>query len=230
LRRHFRPKDGKRIKHFFCDRKCKGSWQVKQHPVSDDWLRQRYEVEGLSAVDIAKIVNRDPKSVWTWLKWAKIETRRRGQDERQHFKIGAPSCWKGRTHSAESRAKISASNIGKPKIPKGGKHHLAGRTGPAHPMWKGGLTPERNAFYSSPEWKSACVSVWQRADAKCERCDLDSRSFPAKERRFHVHHIISFQVRERRADPDNLVLLCAGCHRFVHSKANVRDDMIVRLK
>lgn len=229
-RRLFRPKDGKRIRHFFCDLVCKGAWQVKQHPVSDEWLRQKYEVEGLSAVDIAKLVDRDPKSVWTWLKWAKIETRGRGQDERQHFKRGAISPFTGRAHSHESRLKISASNMGKPKIPKGPKHHWAGKTGVSHPSWKGGLTPERNAFYSSLEWKSACKAVWHRADAKCERCALDSRSVPAKSRRFHIHHVVSFQVRESRADPDNLILLCAPCHRFVHSKENINNDMIVRIK
>ena len=230
MRRPFRPYDGKRIERFFCDLSCKGKWQARQHPVTDEWLRERYVVDGLSAVDIAALVNRHPKGVWTWLRNAGIPTRPRGSDKRQMFKPGKPSLWKGRTHSPTSRAKISAATTGKPKIPKGKRHHWAGKTGSQHPSWKGGLTPERQAFYSSLEWKAACRAVWYRADAKCERCSLDSRSMPAKDRRFHVHHIVSFQVRESRANSDNLVLLCAPCHKFVHSKRNVENIFIVRHK
>ena len=36
----------------------------------------------------------------------------------------------------------------------------------------------------------------------------------------HVHHIVTFANKKLRADIDNLVLLCAKCHRFVHSKKN----------
>jgi predicted HNH restriction endonuclease len=41
------------------------------------------------------------------------------------------------------------------------------------------------------------------------------------EQAFHVHHIVSFQVAELRAVVSNLALLCAACHRWVHSAANV---------
>lgn len=226
----YRPKDRKRIKMFFCGTTCKGDWQRKQHPVSDDWLRERYLTDGMSANDIAPLVDRDPKSVWTWIKGAGIDTRPRGHVEALLFKPGQQSPMKGKTHSEKTRRQIGAAKIGKRLSYKSGHSAWKGVTGAAHPSWRGGHTPERASFYSSIEWREACKSVWHRADAKCERCSLDSRSVPAKMRRFHIHHIVSFQVREKRAEVDNLVLLCAPCHRFVHSKENTDNLMIARGK
>lgn len=197
--------------------------------MTDDWLRARYITDGMSANDIAQIVGRDPKSVWTWLRNAGVATRPRGHDDRQLFKKGCRSPFTGIAHTAETKRKLSAARKGKPVVYKGDGPHWTGKKGALHPSWKGGLTPERQAFYSSPEWKAACKAVWFRADAKCERCSFDSRSVPSKDRRFHVHHIISFQVRESRSDPENLVLLCAPCHRFVHSKKNTNNTFIVRI-
>jgi len=31
---------------------------------------------------------------------------------------------------------------------------------------------------------------------------------------------------ELRADPDNLILLCADCHHWVHSNENINDEFI----
>jgi len=226
-RRLFRPKDHKRIERFFCDHQCKGAWQKRQHPVSNEWLYQKYIAEGLSAVDIAVIVGRDPKSIWTWLRNAGIETRPRGSDERQHFRKGDPSPFLGRSHSEETKDIIRQARIREGRFPLDGKDpYWKGKVGPRHPSWKGGLTPERQAFYCSEEWKNACKTVWHRADAKCERCGIDSRDFRPKERRFAIHHIVSFQVRELRAVPSNLVLLCADCHRFVHSKRNTKKELL----
>ena len=45
--------------------------------------------------------------------------------------------------------------------------------------------------------------------------------------KLHVHHIVSFAEEEYRVDPDNLVLLCVKCHRFVHSKKNIEREFIV---
>jgi thymidylate synthase (FAD) len=86
-------------------------------------------------------------------------------------------------------------------------------------MWKGGLTPERQALYASPEWVDAVKMVWARDNATCQKCGAHHNT--AKSRgTFHIHHIVSFMVRELRADVDNLVLLCRDCHHWVHSKSN----------
>lgn len=227
LRYLFRPKDGKRIERFFCDRTCKGAWQRDQKPWSDEWLRQKYEVEGLGANAIAKIVGRHPKRVWEWLRDAGIATRPRGHVKANWFdrghKLGV-----GRTISDEHKEKLREARRldGSKGLFRDGQHVLKGRTGASHPRFKGGLTPERQAFYGSEEWKAACRVIWERADAKCERCGLDHRTVDRSTIKFHIHHIVTFQVRELRAVPSNLALLCAPCHRFVHSRKNISHEFI----
>lgn len=228
MRRLYRPYDGKRIARFFCDRTCKGAWQLTTKPATREWLFEQYVTLGRTANDIAKEVGRDAKRVWEWLRDYGIETRPRGSNEARHFKPGAPSLWKGCRHTEEVKQRLREQRRldGSKSLFRDGVHVLKGRFGAAHPRFKGGLTPERQSFYSSDEWKAACVAVWHRADAKCERCDLDSRSVDRRIQKFHVHHIVSFQVRKLRADPSNLALLCAACHRWVHSRANVTKEFI----
>lgn len=101
-----------------------------------------------------------------------------------------------------------------PARPRGDKHHA----------WKGGVTPERVAHSRSKEWKSAVAQIWVRADRRCERC---KRKWNRRTKtKFHIHHRISFQSVENRSKPDNLVLLCAPCHYFVHSGKNVSDEFL----
>jgi hypothetical protein len=96
--------------------------------------------------------------------------------------------------------------------------------GELNPNWKGGVTPERQAFYMSDEWKVACLAVWQRDNAECQRCRLGRRTHP--DMPMHIHHIVSFADKELRADVDNLVLLCETCHHFVHSKENTNNEYL----
>lgn len=214
----------------FCCMRCKAAWQRAQHPVSNEWLRAKYLDEGLSAAAIARIVGRDPKGVWIWLKGAGIPTRSRGNDKASHnFKPGQVSLFKGRHHTPEAREKFRQQSLADGRVPylKDGKPYWKGKFGSEHVSWRGGVTPERQAFYSSDEWKAACKIVWTRADAKCERCGLDHRTIPKDERgSFHVHHIVSFMVRSLRAEPSNLALLCKRCHLFVHSRANANKELL----
>lgn len=184
-------------------------------------LHQLYVVEGLGCPDIARGYGRDGKTVFWWLRQAGIPTRPRGSDQRQHFKPGHKSNL-GRKWSSEVIAKIRDATIRDGRVPylRNGQHWLKGQPASANGRWLGGVTPERQAFYRSPEWKAACVEVWRRADARCERCAKDHRLIDRTEENFHVHHIVSFAVRELRAVPTNLALLCQDCHRFVHSNAN----------
>jgi len=212
----------------FCDNTCKGDYQRTLKPISRDECVSMYEA-GMSCVDIGAIVNRDAKSVWTWLKDWGVATRPRGADERQHFKMGHDLCV-GRKLSDYTKDKIRQARVrdkSKGLFLPNGDHVLKGRTGKDHPSWRGGVTPLRNAFYSSEEWKAACVSVWHRDDAMCQRCGLDHRNINRQEKRFHIHHIKSFAMfPELRASPDNLILLCDTCHRWVHSRANTENKFI----
>ena len=99
---------------------------------------------------------------------------------------------------------------------KGPDNPMYGRTGTDSPNWKGGTTPERQGFYASQEWAVAVSAVWKRDRATCQRCGR----LPEQRGSFHIHHIVSFEVEELRADYDNLCLLCRECHRWIHSKEN----------
>ena len=94
-----------------------------------------------------------------------------------------------------------------------------GRKGNLNPRWLGGITPERQSFYISQEWKDVCLLVWKRDNATCRRCGLDKRThinIP-----FHIHHIESFANKDLRSEINNLVLLCEKCHHFIHSRENI---------
>lgn len=199
-----------------------------QRPSSGQ-LSYLYTTLELGCPDIGWLYERDSKTVLWWLRQAGIPTRSRGSNTDQHFKAGGRSAFAGRRHTPEAIAKVRASTIADGRVPylRGGKHWLQGAAPDLNPNWKGGATPERQAFYRTPEWKLACRLVWARADACCDRCGLDWRTVDRKKTpTFHVHHVWSFQIRETRANPALLVLLCRPCHLFVHSKANSAREFL----
>lgn len=214
----------------FCNTDHKAQWQrqQKEHFGHDKtWLLDQYISQRKSADQIAREIGRDPKRVWKWLRDYGIETRPRGTDYGQNFKPGQ-SAFKGKTHSEETKEKIRRRRLEDGRVPylmPDGSHAMKGRKGQQHPAWKGGLTPERQAFYSSEEWKDACKAVWNRANARCERC-AKHHNDSSHRGTFHIHHIVSFMVRELRATPSNLVLLCDKCHQFVHSKRNQKKEFL----
>lgn len=202
--------------------------KAKPKPASREWLEREYVTKRRTCNEIAADLSRDPKTVWTWLKHYGIPTRPRGGSTASgSFKKGGRNAFAGRRHSAKTKARLRELRSASPTLPhlKDGTHWLASKPKSEHPNWKGGITPERQAFYASPEWREACRAVWRRADAKCERCGADHRE-SGRRGTFHVHHIASFAVRELRAEVDNLALLCGDCHRFVHGKANTGRELI----
>jgi hypothetical protein len=212
----------------FCSVDCKSEWQRQQKPVNREWLYQKYVVENLTANDIAKIVKRDPKRVWGWLRDYGIETRPRGSYTPVHFKAGEEGAFKGYRHTDKVKEKIRQSRIQDGHVPylKNGVHHLKGKRGADTPNWKGGITPERQALYGSLEWKLAVKAVWKRDNAICQRCKLDHRTIKRGEVIFDIHHIVSFENKALRAEVSNLVLLCRPCHLWVHSRENKNKEYL----
>lgn len=199
--------------------------------VSREWLEQEYIGKLRDAVQIGAELGKDPSTIHGWLKHYGIPSRPRGANgggAAHAWKKGEPSAFKGRHHTPESRELLRQACLADGRVPylKDGKVWMAGRTGPANPHWKGGVTPERQEFYRSDEWKAACKAVWARANAQCECCGLEYRTVRKGGTKFHVHHIVSFAVRELRAVASNLVL-CPDCHRFVHSRANIERKFLV---
>lgn len=226
------PNTNQNIKNFFCDTKCKGQWQIEQREAlgfTKEWLFDQYITQGKDANKIAREVGRDGKSVWNWLSLYGIKTRPRGHDTSHLPKDG--SATKGFKHSEETKKRLSKIAIADGRVPwgKGNEPYWRGVTGADHPSFKGGLTPERQAVYSSQEWVSAVKEVWKRDNATCQCCGKHHNTAETRGT-FHIHHIVSFQVKELRTEAGNLVLLCKECHKFVHSKRNTAKQFIKEAK
>lgn len=167
-------------------------WRERKPYWDREWLRREYVDKGRAASDIAAEFGITEESIFFWLR--KHDIPRRTTSE-----VRAAKHW-GLAGEANG---------------------MYGKRGAEVPNWKGGCTPDRQAFYTSHEWATACAEVWRRDNAKCQRCGIDE-----SERQLHVHHIVSFAVLELRAVPSNLVLLCVKCHHFVHSKRNVASEFL----
>lgn len=194
---------------------------------SREWLYQKYVVDGLGCPEIGELVGRDAKTIFYWLRKYEIQTRPRGHDTRQHFKKGVATNL-GIKHTEEARKKISEASRQRGAVPylRNGQHYNKGKRGAVVHNWKGGITPERQTFYRSEEWKKVAAEVWARDEGKCQRCGLDHSE---GKRKFHIHHIANFDNKELRARLDNLVLLCSPCHRFVHSQKNVNGEFLAEV-
>lgn len=201
--------------------------KVKPKPVSREWLEREYVTKQRPCPDIAAELGRDPKTIWAWLRHYDIPTRPRGVATPSWQERGEANPFAGRHHSDATKQLLREARKASPSLPhlKGEAHWLAGKPKSEHPNWKGGITPDRQAFYASGEWREACRAVWKRADARCERCSADHRE-AGRRGTFHVHHIVSFAVTELRAEVENLALLCGDCHRFVHSRANMGREFL----
>jgi len=233
MRHAINPNTRKPILNAFCNTECKGNWQrenQKPNGVNKDWLVQKYQIENLDCAEIGRLVGRDTKRVWEWLRDYRIPIRPRGSSVSKQWINGTRVHNGGFPHTDETKQKIREKCLKDGRVPyltKNGNHYMKGRRGSAHHGWRGGLTPEREAMAQSQEWKDSIKAVWKRADAKCERCLKDHRL--VKDRKvdaFDIHHIVSFQIREMRTVVSNLVLLCEPCHYWVHSKKNVNKDFL----
>ena len=168
-------------------------WRTPQQFRDKKWLVENYVKQERSTGDIAKGFGVTDAAILFWLKKHGID--RRSLSEARKLKH-----W-------------GLSGVDNP---------MWNRRGDLNHNWKGGITPERQSFYVSQEWKTACSNVWKRDNATCQRCSLDKRE--SADMPFHIHHIKSFADKELRADETNLVLLCEACHHFVHSKKNTKNE------
>lgn len=201
--------------------------------VSREWLEQEYITNRRSCPEIGTELGKDSSTIRGWLVHYGIPTRPRGAlTSGSAFKKGEPSAFKGRKHTPENRELFRQQCLADGRVPYlvNGQPFMRGRTGAANPHWQGGITPERQSFSNSVEWKQAARAVWVRDGYHCQRCDCRPPSKGPKHNRGHVHHIVSFQVRELRTVLTNLVLLCADCHRWVHSRANTGGEFLAYVK
>lgn len=170
-------------------------WRSPQSFREKEWLQHHYDELKMSAGEIARMFNVTDAAILFWLRKHKIKRRTVGQ--------------------ARKIKKWGAFGVDNP---------MWNKRGELNPRWLGGVTPERQSFYMSDDWKVACRSVWRRDNATCQRCGIAKRLSP--DMPFHIHHIVSFSDKALRADTNNLVLVCESCHHFIHSKRNIDREFL----
>lgn len=176
----------------------KGShWRKRKAFWDKEWCMAEYITKGRSAFDIAAEFGVTENAILYWLQKHGIKCRT----------------------TSETRA---LKHWGR----RGVDNPMWNKRGELNPNWRGGVTSERQAFYSSAEWKRACRQVWKRDKATCQRCGLLRGS--RADMPFHIHHIREFANGALRADLHNLMLLCETCHRFIHSKKNMGGEFIAK--
>ncbi len=167
-------------------------WRAPKLYWEKEWLYQEYIVKQRSASEIAAEFDCSENNILAFL-----------------HKLGIPT----RTISEARKVKYWGSY--------GSTNPMYEKTGSQNPNWKGGITAERQAFYSSREWASAVSAVWQRDEAKCYECGVKS-----KRATMHIHHLVSFACGHLRCELSNLMLLCRDCHEWVHSSENSEGHYI----
>lgn len=184
-----------------------------------EWLYNQYIILKKNCTDIAQSEKRDAKTIWSWVIKFNIPTRKRGADSSPGTFSKGHKKGVGRIHTQETKDKIKQARLKDGHVPylKNGVHWLH-TDGAISPNYKGGVTPERQGLYSSKEWMEAVKAIWIRDNATCRVCKKHQNE--NRKKKFHIHHIESFSVVEKRADENNLVLVCPTCHHFIHSKRN----------
>jgi len=107
----------------------------------------------------------------------------------------------------KGQASWNAGKAGTYKINIGDRKHNPKRGSESH-LWRGGVTAERNLIGA---WTTnSARSVHEKYNFTCQNCGASSGSLVA-------HHIIPVcQSPERAREIENLITVCAPCHRGIH--------------
>ncbi len=101
-----------------------------------------------------------------------------------------------------------------------GKHYSEIHTGENNPTWKGGKK------HYQGNWLAARNIVRERDFYTCQICGITEIEYG---KQMSVHHIKNYREYKNKIwanKPNNLICLCAECHTFVHSKANINKIYI----
>lgn len=173
-------------------------WRKEQAFRQKEWLINEYIENGRSCGDIATQFKVTDSAIVFWLKRYGIKRRSISEArEKKHWGLS------------------------------GSDNPMWNKRGELNPRWLGGITPDRQEYYTSSEWKRACSEIWERDNATCQRCLLQKGEQP--DMPYHIHHIISFKEIKLRSDTNNLVLLCEVCHNFIHSKKNTNGEFLSKV-
>lgn len=168
---------------------------------------------------------RDPKPYWQ-REWLVAEYVTKGRSAAEIAKEQGCGCnnilyWI-RKHGIETRT-TSQSRTVKHWGASGPKNPMYGRVGDGNPNWKGGVAPERQKVYSRHEWKVIKRAVFERDRHCCRRCGCA----PSGHKNKQTHHIRGWaRYPLLRLQMDNIITVCAPCHRWIHSSENVKREFL----
>jgi hypothetical protein len=146
-------------------------------------------------------------------RWTVVE--RAGSRIREDGHASSEALWKCRCDCGNERI------IGGSSLRSGGTkscgcymHDLSGEN---HWNWKGGITPERNKYMDTKEYKEWRKAVFRGDSYLCTKCELKGV--------LNAHHLYNYSTYPTlRLDVSNGVTLCKGCHNEFHTIFGNRDN------
>lgn len=132
---------------------------------------------------------------------------------------------KGKTLSAEIRAKFSLAHKGKKNTPEVEERRIRAMVrGEQHWNWKGGLTAETTRLKTSQQWRFWRLSVFERDDYTCQKCHIKGGTL-------NPHHILNrADHQETWFDLENGITLCKRDHTAFHRqygrRKNTREQLL----
>jgi 5-methylcytosine-specific restriction endonuclease McrA len=91
------------------------------------------------------------------------------------------------------------------------------RTGKKNSNWRNGATP-KNMLLRGRQWRERRRNILARDNFECVECGSDID--------LHIHHIKKVsEFPELVNDPNNLITLCAICHRNIHFPKNSANSV-----
>ena len=179
-----------------------------------DLLLHLYDEKKLGIKKIAKLLNVSDHVLWDWFHELKIPVRSRSEavanqwvdnQERKQaaalvgYRVGRQSFL---LNGSPSKSKAARKKISQAK--RGKKNAMYGKIGSLHHAWKGGKITYRGAG-----WRSIRLLAIRRDGEKCQRC--------GSKKKLEVHHIIPYRETQDNS-LENLVTLCASCHKAVEHR------------
>jgi len=95
---------------------------------------------------------------------------------------------------------------------------MFGRTGEDSPNWKDGRSVELRVLYNNPEWRALREVMIEQAEGQCAKCGSAEN--------LHVHCSDPDGGVDAHWLKENLVVLCRGCHNWVHSRENADGEYL----
>lgn len=76
-------------------------------------------------------------------------------------------------------------------------------------------------FYNSKLWRDTSKFIKIQRRGLCEKCGRVGQEV------HHINHLTPFNLNDIdiTINPDNLMLLCKGCHNEIHGRNKVREGL-----